>query len=392
MSAVPKKVFVKFAPKGEPSFYDAVRANVAAYFEDNHIPEHGNRKMYIKTAAMLSMYFLPLVAICTGVVAGHLLLFYALWLLMGAGLVGIGVAVMHDSNHGSYATSKRVNNMLGNLLNVVGGYSVNWRIQHNILHHTYTNLNGLDEDIEAGMLLRMSPHRPWFRFHKYQHIYAGGLYLLMNLFWVVAKDYRQLVRYDQQDLLKKEKITLRKAIIELSVLKVFYLAYILAVPMLFSGFAPLQVLLGFVMMHLVAGLSLALIFQPAHVMETSEFPDTPDDRKMENNWAVHQLLNTTNFCPDNKFVSWYIGGLNFQIEHHLFPHICHVHYPKLAPIVQRTAEEFGLSYQIIPTFRKAILDHFRMLKKLGASEIVTLDPAPVTIPAKPRRKRVSEFA
>src|SRR5690606_24822691 len=201
---------------------------------------------------------------------------------------------MHDSNHGSYASNKFVNNTLGGILNILGGYSANWKIQHNVLHHTYTNVEGLDEDIEAGVLLRMSPHAPQLRIHRFQHIYAWFLYCMMNLFWVTVKDYRQLFKYHQLDLLRKEKLTLKRGLTELTILKVFYIGYVIVLPILFSGMPWYHIVLGFVAMHIIAGLALACIFQPAHVMQTSEYPEPNTDRKMENSWAVHQLLNTTN--------------------------------------------------------------------------------------------------
>src|SRR5690606_7766787 len=134
----------------------------------------------------------------------------------------------------------------------------------------------------------------------------------------------------KNDLLKKEKVTKEKALAELALLKIFYIAYMVVLPLLFSGLPWYHVILGFVLMHMVAGLALACIFQPAHVMQTSEFPTPGQDNKMENNWAIHQLLNTTNFSPGSKITAWFIGGLNYQIEHHLFPHVCHIHYPNLS--------------------------------------------------------------
>ncbi|XZF12521.1 fatty acid desaturase family protein [Chitinophagaceae bacterium MMS25-I14] len=360
-----KKNIVKFAPKGTPSFQDTIKQRVDAYFKQKEVSTHANTKMRIKTIAMVSMYFVPYLFIVTGLVSSSLLLFYASWLVMGMGLVGIGTSVMHDSNHGAYSENKHVNKMLGGLLNVLGGYAPNWRIQHNILHHTYTNLDGLDEDIDGTKMLRMSPHKPLLKMHRFQHIYCWFLYCIMNLYWVTAKDYKLLFRYEGSGLLVKEKLTLKKALTELSLLKVFYFGYILVLPIMFAHVPWYHVVFGFLMLQVIAGFALAVIFQPAHVMEASEFPTPGADRKMENSWAVHQLLNTVDFAPNNKLLSWFIGGLNFQIEHHLFPHVCHVHYPALAKIVRYTAEEFGLSYQVIPSFRQAVYKHGEMLKLLG---------------------------
>ncbi|RYE25735.1 MAG: acyl-CoA desaturase [Sphingobacteriales bacterium] len=322
--------------------------------------------MRVKTIVMVSLYFVPFAVILSGLGAVSPWLFYALWITMGIGIVGIGASVMHDSNHGSYSENDRVNNALGALLNLIGGYDQNWKIQHNILHHTYTNLDGLDEDIEGTVLIRMSPHRPLWGIHKYQHIYSWGLYSLMNLMWVFVKDYKLIFRYHKNDLLRKQKLTLRKAVIHVTLIKSTYLIATLGLPLLVSGMEVYQVLLGFLFMHMVAGLSLACIFQPAHVMETSGFEQPSDENKMENSWAVHQLLNTTNFAPKSTVTSWFIGGLNYQIEHHLFPQICHVHYPKLSKIVKKAAEERGLPYNVQPTVLKALLLHGSMLRTLGS--------------------------
>ncbi|MCB9045658.1 MAG: acyl-CoA desaturase [Chitinophagales bacterium] len=321
--------------------------------------------MVIKTIAMISMYFLPYALIVTGLASVNLFLFYGLWILMGAGIAGIGTSVMHDSNHGAYSNNKTVNTLLGGLLNLLGGYDRNWRIQHNVLHHTYTNVDGLDEDIDAGILLRMSPNAKHIGMHRYQHLYAWLLYGIMNIYWVTAKDYKCLLKYGKNGMIKKEKISLARALAELSFYKLIYFGYILMLPMFFAGVAWYHVLLGFIVMHLVGGLLLACIFQLAHVMETSEYPNPVNGNKMESSWAVHQLLNTANFAPNNKLLSWYIGGLNFQIEHHLFPQICHVHYPKLSEIVSKVAAEYNVPYNVQPTFRKALKQHAMMLKQLG---------------------------
>lgn len=356
---------VKFAPKGSNSFHDAVKAKVEEYFSSNNLSKQYNTTMVVKTIAMLAMYFVPYILIVTGVGSVNMLLFYTLWVIMGVGIAGIGTSVMHDSNHGAYSNNKTINTLLGGLLNVLGGYDRNWRIQHNILHHTYTNVDGLDEDIDAGILLRMSPNAKHIKLHRYQHLYAWLLYGIMNIYWVTVKDYKCLIKYGKNGLLKKEKITLTHAIIELTIHKLFYFTYIIVLPIFFANVAWHHVLLGFAAMHLVAGLLLACIFQLAHVMDTSEYPNKTVDKKMESSWAVHQLQNTANFAPNNKLLSWYIGGLNFQIEHHLFPQICHVHYPKLSKIVAQVAKEHNVPYNVQPTFRRALRQHALMLKQLG---------------------------
>lgn len=368
MSTTAKKIeIVRFAPKNGEGFYDTLKRKVDTYFTANHIDTHGNAAMKAKTFLIVAMYLIPYGVMVSGIASANLFVFYGLWLLMGIGMTGIGCAVMHDSNHGSYSTNKTLNTYLGKIIALVGGYEVTWKIQHNILHHTYTNIEGLDDDIDAGGLLRFSPHSQKHWFHRYQHLYAWFLYGLLTLQWATIKDFRQVYDYHKKDLLKKEKITLSKAMWQLAIYKLLYYGYIFIIPVFVMGMAWQHVLVGFLIMHFTAGLLLSCIFQLAHVMEECEYPEVPVDRKMENTWAVHQLLNTANFSPKSPLMFWFVGGLNHQIEHHLFPHICHIHYKQVAPLVKETAKEYGLPYYEQPSFIRALIEHARMLKKLGRS-------------------------
>ena len=363
-----KLAIVRFAPKGTDSFYDAIVAKVDDYFKANDISPYANTGMWVKTIVMLLLYFVPYVLLVTGMGANSRWLFFGLWFLMGWGMSGIGTSVMHDANHGTYSPNKKVNNFISHILEIIGGYTVTWRIQHNVLHHTYTNVAGLDEDMDSIKLLRFSPRQPRYWFHRYQYIYVWFFYMIMTLFWMTAKDYLQVVRYKQHDLLVKQKVSLKQAIFRITLYKLFYYAYILVLPILFSGQPWYYVVMGFLLMHFTAGLFLSCVFQPSHIMEASAFSlpvHTDGERRMEDSWAVHEIVNTTDFAPRNRVLSWFVGGLNYQIEHHLFTGVCHVHYRKLAPIVQSTIAAFGLPYHTQPTFRRALLEHARMLKKLG---------------------------
>jgi linoleoyl-CoA desaturase len=368
---VQKLDIVRFAPKGEDSFYDAVVEKVTAYFKDNNISPYANTEMWVKTVAMLLLYCIPYILMVLGFGADNLWVFFGLWFVMGWGMSGIGTSVMHDANHGTYSPDKRVNNFISYILEVIGGYRVTWRIQHNVLHHTYTNVAGLDEDIDSIVLLRLSPRQPWHWFHRYQYIYIWFFYAMMTIFWMTIKDYLQVVKYKQHDLLIKQKVSLRQAIFRITLYKLFYYAYIIVLPIIFSGQPWYFVVLGFLLMHVTSGLFLSCIFQPSHIMEASPFasPVTTDGkRQMENSWAVHELLNTTDFAPDSRILSWFIGGLNYQIEHHLFSGVCHVHYRRIAPIVKAQTAAFGLPYHLQPTFLRALWEHGKMLKKLGEPE------------------------
>jgi linoleoyl-CoA desaturase len=363
-----KMKIVRFAPKGINSFFETVSEKVNNYFITNHISRYANTDMWVKTVVMLLLYFVPYIMMVTGMGAGRPWLFFGFWLLMGVGMIGIGTSVMHDANHGTYSPDKRVNYYIGHILEIIGGYSVTWKIQHNVLHHTYTNIAGLDEDIDSIKLLRFSPRQPRYWYHRYQYIYAWFFYMMMTLFWMTAKDFIQVVRYKQHDLLVKQKVSLKQAIFRLTLYKLFYYAYIMVLPILFSGMPWYYVVIGFLLMHFVAGLYLSCIFQPAHIVESSAFSLpvlTDGDKRMEHSWAIHEVANTTDFAPNNKLLSWFVGGLNFQIEHHLFTDICSVHYPRIAHLVRSVMADYEIPYHVQPTFFKALKEHAKMLKKLG---------------------------
>jgi linoleoyl-CoA desaturase len=365
---VEKLDIVRFAPRGKDGFFETVINRVNEYLAANHISPYANAAMWIKTTVMLLLYFVPYGLMVTGIGSHSLLSFFGCWLLMAMGMSGIGTAIMHDANHGTYSPNKKVNNFISHILEIIGGYRVTWRIQHNVLHHTYTNVAGLDEDIDTMGLIRLSPRQPRRWYHRYQYIYAWFFYMIMTLFWMTAKDYLQVVRYRQHDLLIKQKVSLKQAVFRITWYKLFYYAYIIVLPVLFSGMAWYFVVMGFLLMHFAAGIFLSCVFQPSHIVENSPFllpVDTNGDRRMEETWAVHEVTNTTDFAPGNHVLTWFIGGLNYQIEHHLFTNICHVHYPKIAPIVRSTAAEFRIPYHVQPTFLKAIGEHAIMLKKLG---------------------------
>lgn len=354
---------VKFNSKNSPDFFRVLRKRVNNYFEENNISRTGNLNMRIKTIFMLVLYLAPLVIILIGLVTSKIGLI-ALWALMGIGMSGIGLSIMHDANHGSYSRNRRVNTWLGYLLNIIGGYHINWKIQHNILHHTYTNIDEYDEDI-AKPVMRFSPNQIWRPVYRFQLYYAPVLYALMTIYWVISKDIEQIYRYKKRDLLKSQRISYGEALLTVIANKLVYVSLLVILPMLIVPQPWWFILLGFLLMHIICGLVLALIFQPAHVVNETDFFKADDNACVENNWAIHQLHTTSNYANNSTVFSWFIGGLNHQIEHHLFPKVCHVHYKKLSPIVKQTAKEFNLPYHEHRTFAGALLSHFQLLNDLG---------------------------
>jgi linoleoyl-CoA desaturase len=346
-------------------FAATLNKRVNDYFKMNNLTRHANTEMVIKTVFMFAAYFVPYSLILTGTLTGTVALLIAV-AVMSLGLAGIGLSVMHDANHGAYAKKNWINTVIGYSLNLVGANAFNWKVQHNVLHHTFTNVHEEDEDISPRGALRLTPHSEWKKIHRYQFIYAWFLYGLMTIVWLFFKDFVRIVRYHKSGMTKKQNANIVEEWFILIGTKLLYVGYIFVLPMVLTTLPWWNIVLGVVIMHYIAGFILAIIFQPAHVIEGTEFPLPDEDCKLENNWAIHQLLTTTNFGNNSRWFSWYVGGLNFQIEHHLFPNICHVHYRKISGIVQSTAEEFGLPYRSTRTFMQALVKHGKLLKQLGA--------------------------
>ena len=279
-------------------------------------------------------------------------------------MAGIGMGVMHDANHGSYSSNKKVNKILGLTLNMVGANANIWKLQHNVLHHSFTNIHDGDDDINTPSFLKFSPNRPSKKIHKYQHYYTWFFYSLATLSWVTSKDFVRVKRYYDFGLIRTEK-DYRKKVWNIILWKAIYFSYALVLPMILTGFSWWIVFLAFVCMHLVTGMAISTVFQIAHVMPDLDFPVPDENGKVESERFIHQMVTTTNFSPKNKALTWFIGGLNYQVEHHLFPNICHIHYRNLSPIVKETAREFDIPYNSEETFFGAIINHTRMLKELG---------------------------
>ncbi|MDR9441188.1 MAG: acyl-CoA desaturase [Schleiferiaceae bacterium] len=351
---------VQFAHTAPQSFGRVLRKRVNQYFREAEHSQKGNQKMYYKTAFMLGLYFLPYLGMLLWQPAslGVITTFF----IMGLGMSGIGMNVMHDAVHGAYARRHWINRWLGATIYLISGNATTWRFQHNVLHHTFTNIEGLDEDLETSGLLRLHPDQPWKKFHRHQAWYAPFLYGLLTLNWVVMKDFKQLLRYQQIGLAQFSKKELRQEWLKLIGTKILYFSLFIVLPIIFTSAPWYGVLLGFAIMHFTAGFILSFIFQLAHAVDQVRTFTAPDHGKMEDAWMEHQLHTTANFARNSPFLTWYLGGLNYQVEHHLFPNICHIHYPAISGIVEQTAREFDLPYHEHPRFMEAVRSHLRSLK------------------------------
>jgi len=349
--------------KDKALFFATLRKRVDSYFKENKISKHYNTTMVVKTVVFLSAYILPFVAILIFNPSFSIAL--ALWAVMGFSLSGIGMSIMHDANHGAYSSNHKTNYWLGHTLNLVGGSVFNWKLQHNVMHHTYTNILDYDDDIADKLILKFNPHTKVKWYHKLQVVYAFLFYGILTLYWSVLKDFIQFNKYTKQGVNTSTKEQNRVIWFKIFLSKVFYWAVMFALPVFVFHIPFIQILWGYLLMQFISGVVLTVVFQLAHTVEGTSHPLPNVDYTIENNWAVHQMNTTVNFSRKSKWISWYVGGLNFQVEHHLFPTICHVHYPAVSEIVKATAEEFGVPYLENPTFWTALKSHVRAIVSFG---------------------------
>lgn len=362
----PDKIFFNNEDENSKAFTATLNKRVNEYFKTNGISRYGNTKMYIKTVFMLCLFTLPFL----GLVLFEPGTFVALILcsLMGLGMAGIGLGVMHDAIHGAYSANQNINKFWGFTLNLVGGNAMNWKIQHNVKHHSYANIHDHDEDIAPKLILRLCPYSSLSGVHKYQYIYAWILYGLGTFFWVTFKDFIKLINYYKEGWLQKNTSSVTKEFAILIVSKILYYGYIIGIPLMFTSYTGLEIFLGFLTLHIFSGLATAVIFQPSHLMEEVIYPTPNENGKMPYSRFVHQLYTAVNFANNNKLVTWYGGALNFQVEHHLYPQICHVHYPAISKFVSETCKEYNIPYYSKDGFFEALREHNKMLKWLGSPE------------------------
>lgn len=362
------KPTIKFPRKDSANFFKTLNSRVNNYFKENNIKRTGNWKIWLKTIIMFILFLAPYFIILLFSFPGWVQLL--LVLVMGIGMAGVGMNVMHDGNHGSYSKKSWVNKLMGSSIYILAGNVYNWKVQHNVLHHTYTNIHGHDEDLDAGRILRFTKHAKWRWYHKFQHYYSVLLYGLLTINWAITTDFLQMKRYMKRKLAHGK---FPNPFVNWSTLvftKILYMSIWIVIPILALNLVWWKILIGFFLMHYTAGLILSIIFQLAHVMDEADMPLPKEDGTLKNTWAIHQLMTTVNFSPKNKLISWFTGGLNYQVEHHIFPNISHIHYSKIAEIVKKTAKEFNLPYNEFKSTRKAIIAHFSYLKLMGTKPIL----------------------
>ena len=342
------------------SFHTELKHRISAYFSERGKSTTGNFALYSKAIILL---------ICFASIYIHLVFFTpaVFWqiiesVLLGCVISAIGFNVMHDGAHGSFSKYKWINVLAAFSLNILGGNSFMWNQKHNVIHHAFTNVDGLDDDINIQPWMRMSSTQKKYKMHKYQHIYFWLLYSLLYILWIFVLDYQKYFK-SKVGMLALKRMTIKDHVV-FWIFKLINLFLYVGLPIYMVGFS--SWLISFLIFTLVAGFVISIVFQLAHTVEHTAFPvPNVTTNKLEDEWAVHQIKTTANFATNNKLVSWLVGGLNFQIEHHLFPKISHIHYPAISKIIRQACIEYGINYIEYPRVRYAVASHVAYLKHMG---------------------------
>jgi linoleoyl-CoA desaturase len=344
----------------DDGFYAEVRRRVKGYFQQTGKSERDCFSMYLKTFIILAWMYASWALLVFSV--DTLWLAIPLVISFSLAMSAIGFSIQHDGGHNAYSNRPWINRTAACALDLMGASSYLWKWKHNIIHHTYTNVSGIDTDIEIGSIVRVSPHQKRRWFHRWQHFYLFALYGITASRWHLYGDYKEVIT----GYMGPHKIP-RPRGKDLAIFmagKISSILVMLVIPMLIHPWW--VVLLFYMIATAVMGIAMSIVFQLAHCVEEAEFPmPNPETSRLDQSWAIHQAETTVDFARGNWPLSWWLGGLNFQIEHHLFPQVCHVHYPAISKIVEETCNEYGVQYRAHRTFRAGLLSHYRWLREMG---------------------------
>ncbi len=343
-------------------FRKELNKRVDAYFKSENITTRDNFAMYFKSAIILSwLAFSWLFTLFSPDILGLKILGC---ILLGMSFAGIGFSVGHDANHGGYSSRKWVNSAFGLTYDfLIGLSSYLWICRHNFLHHTYTNIIGHDVEIDGDGLVRMSPARDHKWYHRFQHLLINFIYAIIPFYWSIADVHLILFKRKYHEYNIPKPTTLQ--LLTLLGAKAVWLGLYVGIPFAL-GYSPIQIIIGLCIVNMVYGVLICNVFMLAHVLEPAEFFEPNSlGNVIDDEWAIFQIKTTVDFAPKNRFLNWYLGGLNYQVVHHLFPQICHIHYPKIAPILAEVCKEYGVAYNVYPTFTKALVANYGWLKLMG---------------------------
>jgi linoleoyl-CoA desaturase len=361
---------IRFNNALHKDFADELFSKVDDYFKSNKISRNANTEMKLKGILMFLLLITPYFILL--IYPLPFLQMLLLSIISGIGLVGVGFNISHDACHNAYSSNPKINRLLGLTFNLVGINAYLWKIKHNLSHHVFTNIYYKDEDLLESDGVRLSPDAPYKPIHRFQHIYYFLFYPLYSFLWVFIYDFQVFFRFNGNGSINPDKKHPRNEVIIFVVSKIIYFFTALVIPFYFIEAPWWQILICFLSMHAVAGVIMACVVKLGHIVENVIHVKPDENGVIQNSWMVHELETTSNFSIHNKFISWFTGGLNYQIEHHLFPRTCSVHYSKISPIILEVTRKYHLPYNTNKNMLTGLISHYKILKHFGSPDSVNM--------------------
>jgi linoleoyl-CoA desaturase len=266
----------------------------------------------------------------------------------------------HDFSHNTIFKSKKLNNLCFTLIySLVGAHAEAWKRRHINSHHYAPNVEGYDSDLKISKLIRVIPNSKYIWYHKFQHLYAPVAYTTYSLFWVFIKDI--VILFSKDEYTKNKGV---KYHFSFWMQKIFYISFVLILPLLFALQPWYIIIIGFLLMHLSQSLFLLLTFFMTHHVEETVYPTTNQNGYINSSWLMNQIKSSNDMHPFSETANFILGGFNNHIAHHLFPHIHHIYYPKLNRILYNIL----LQHKIKPnqtTYIGGIISHLKLLKRMS---------------------------
>lgn len=344
-------------------FYRTLKQRTERYFQERNLSKKANCFAILKTTVFFLCTVLSYGLILTDRFAGWPL--FGLYLIWGLSSAFFVFSIAHDAAHHAFAKSGKLNDFLSYSWNLMGISSYVWKLKHNIAHHTYTNVQGTDQDIDQGALFVLKPNTPVKPHHRFQHLYSPLVYAFYSFYLIYVKDFQLYAthRFGNKVITSHPK----RELIILLITKLFYFTYSFLIPLIILSVDGWKIILMYLFMHFAIGITMAFILGPVHITGQANYVNPDAKGRIHNCWARHQIECTIDFAAQNAIVGWFSGGLNTHISHHIFPTICHVHYRPLTKIIKQTAEEYGIKYTNM-TLIGAIAAHLNFLKQLGRKD------------------------
>lgn len=338
-------------------FLKTLQKRVNAYFNENGLKKTANKKAIIKAGLLFTAYSIVYLAIFF---SNSSLQLYVTYSIIGVLTIFVALNIAHDAAHSTFSDHKKVNDLLLHTFDFLGANGYLWQLKHVHSHHPHVNIPDMDGDIKQSKLVRIFPNAPFLKFHRFQYLYMPFLYLFYTLVWLLFRDFKD---FFQTEVSGKPNIQHPASeYVKLIFGKMMFILRLVLFPYLLLPFSIFQILLGFAIFHFSASFTVALALISTHVGEHSVYPEPDEDGKMEHSWVRHQIITTCDFATKSKLLTNLFGGFNHHVVHHLFPNICHIHYPQLTKILVQTCHDFSMPYYCQPTLKDAVLSHWKFLK------------------------------